>query len=90
MIGVLFAAAVLLAETTPAAADNPADAAPPAAVKAPPVKVNKDGKVCHTEEVLGSRIPKRVCFTPEEEADRAQQDRLNLQHMQGNNSYAGH
>ncbi len=86
MIGVLFAAAVLLAETTPAAAGNPADATPPAAAKAPP-KVNKDGLICRTEEVLGSRIPKRVCFTPEEAAQRAQEDRTNVEHMQGQQNY---
>ena len=89
MISVLFAAAILLAETTPAAAGAQAVAAPPAAA-APAQKVNKDGLVCHTEEIVGSRIPKKVCFTPEQAADRAQQDRENLDHMQGHNSYTTH
>ena len=29
-------------------------------------KVNKNGKICKTEDVTGSRMPKRVCYTPEQ------------------------
>ncbi len=28
--------------------------------------VDKKGKICRTEEVTGSRMPKRVCHTPEQ------------------------
>lgn len=29
-------------------------------------EVNKNGKVCKREDVTGSRMPKRVCYTPEQ------------------------
>ena len=80
MIAAIFTVALLLADTAPAAAT------PPAPTAAAP-KVNKDGLVCHTQEVLGSRIPKKVCTTPEEAADRAAQDRRNIERMQGNTGY---
>ena len=77
MISAILAAALLMAETTPAAA---ADAAAPAVAKGP--KVNKDGMVCHSEEILGTKFPKRVCMTPAQAEDRARQDQADLNHMQ--------
>ena len=79
-------AAVVLAQAAPAAdAPRPADAqVAPADAKGP--KVDKDGLVCHTEEVLGSRIPKRICYTPEAAAQRQQEDRRTIEHMQSRNS----
>jgi hypothetical protein len=82
MISAVFAAALLLAQAAPAAG---ADAPKPVAAAAKAPKVNKDGLVCHTEEILGSRIPQRICFTPEEAAQRQQQDRQNIEHMQSFN-----
>ena len=87
MISAILAAAILLAETTPAAAGSHPAATP---VAAPGPKVNKDGMICHTEEVLGSRIPTRVCMTPEQEAQRRQQDREMTEHMQSQNGYTQH
>ena len=91
MISAIFAVAILMAQSTPAAAapipSTPvvAPAAPSATVNvAKGPKVNKDGLVCRSEPVLGSRIPKKVCMTPAEAADRAQQDQMMLNHMQGN------
>jgi hypothetical protein len=92
MISAIFAAAILMAQSTPAAASAPTPSTPVVAPAAPSAtvnvakgpKVNKDGLVCHTEPVLGSRIPKKVCMTPAEAADRAQQDQMMLNHMQGN------
>ena len=77
-----------MAETTPAVEAAPAappspprrDAHPVKVAKAP--KVNQDGMVCHSEEVLGSHLPKRVCYTPAEAEDRSQQDRQALSHVQ--------
>jgi hypothetical protein len=96
MISAIFAAA-LLAQATPAASaptpSTPVVApAPPGGTTVPGVtvnvakgpKVNKEGLICHSEPVLGSRIPKKVCSTPAEAADRAQQDQMMLNHMQGN------
>ena len=79
MFGAVFAFAIVLADATPAAA--------PAPTKTASIKVNKDGMVCHTEEVLGSRIPKKVCMTPAAAADRAAQDRQMLDHLQQNNGF---
>jgi hypothetical protein len=89
MFSAILAATVLLAQAAPAAAD-PAPASVAAApapdakvVVAQGPKVNRDGLICHTEPVLGSRIPKKVCFTPSQAADRAQQDQMMLNRMQG-------
>jgi hypothetical protein len=91
MISSVLAAALLMAQAAPdaAGAQVPMAAAPaaPAPVAAKGPKVNKDGLVCHTEEVLGSRIPKRICFTPEQLADRKQQDQETLERLQSQNGY---
>ena len=87
MIGAVFAAAILLAETTPAAG-NPA--APAAATPPAPVEqkmVDRDTKVCHNEEILGSRIPKRVCYTQAESEARSQQDRQTVERLQSQKSF---
>jgi hypothetical protein len=90
MIGAVFTVAILLADATPAAA-QPTPAAPAAApadqsASAKP-KVNRDGMVCHTEEILGSRIPKRVCMTPADAEARAHQDQQNLGRIQSQFGY---
>lgn len=85
MIGVVLSAALLLAQATPDAGASANMPAQPAATPAKAPKVNRDGMICHTEEILGSRIPKKVCFTPEQAASREQQDRLNLEHQQSQN-----
>lgn len=86
MISALFAAAILLAETTPAAAPAAAPAAPAAPQAtvdgAPVVKVKRDDMLCKQEEVLGTRIPKKVCYTRAEQEARSQQDRQNVERMQ--------
>jgi hypothetical protein len=84
MFSAVLAAAMLMAETTPAAA---ADAAAPAAVAAPAAaakgpKLNKDGMVCHTEEILGTHFPKKICMTPAQAEDNARQAQEGLNHMQ--------
>ncbi len=87
MISALFAAAILLAETTPAAAPAPMAAVAPAQATADGapavVKVRRnEDMICKQEEVLGSRIPKKVCYTRAEQEARSQEDQKNLQRMQ--------
>jgi hypothetical protein len=75
MILSMLAAVVLMADTPAAAAA--AEAAPPPA--APPVssrqKLTKQGMVCRNQPVLGSKMPKKVCTTPQEDAERKANDR---------------
>jgi hypothetical protein len=89
MIGAVLTVAILLADAAPAAAQPqaPVAAAPGDQVASAKPKVNRDGMVCHTEEILGSRIPKRVCMTPAAAEDRALQDQQNLQRMQSQFGY---
>jgi len=43
------------------------EAGEPASAQAPAtVKPGKDGKVCQLEDVTGSRMKKRICYTPEQ------------------------
>jgi hypothetical protein len=91
MISVIFAAAVLFAQAEPAAASaaNPPAAAPtPGAVS--PVTVTGKKKtqadpnevVCHSEPVLGTLFPKRVCATRQEIADRRNVDQASTRQSQ--------
>ena len=85
MIGAVFALAMLMAEPAPAVAGGaPAPAATPAAGAASPVvKVKRDSDmICHSETMLGSHIPSKVCYTRAEQEERKQQDQKNLNHMQ--------
>jgi hypothetical protein len=87
MFSAILAAALLMAQSTPAAAAAASDPASPPAVAATgattPVKVKRsDDVICHSEEVLGTRFPKKVCYTRAEQEDRAQQDHDNLNRMQ--------
>lgn len=63
MISLVLAAALL------AAGDPPASAPPPAAKTEKP---SKDNLICKREAVLGSRMPRKVCLTPEEWDQRQQ------------------
>jgi hypothetical protein len=78
MIVALLASVVLLAEAAPAAQ--------PAEPDRPPVsgkqKLAKQGMICRNESVIGSKLPRRVCLTPEEDARRRQQDRELTEYMQ--------
>jgi hypothetical protein len=92
MLGALLALALLSSSDAPANTAAPTAAAPAADAPAAPAatakpKVNRDAVVCHTEEVLGSRISKKVCYTPAEAEDRARQDQRNLDHMQSGFGY---
>lgn len=42
------------------------EGAAPSAAETSPVKPGKNGKVCQYEDVTGSRMKKRICYTPEQ------------------------
>ena len=79
MMMIVFVAAAILADVTPAA--SPAAASAPLAVKVDH-RINKLGLICRNEAVLGSRFPKKVCFTPADLAERTQDDRAHLEREQ--------
>ena len=94
ILSAMFAASILLADTTPAAAAAAAAVSPPAAantvspatVTAAPkaAPANKPRVVCRTEAVTGSMFPKKTCYTTDQMAQRRQDERQNLEHMQNN------
>jgi hypothetical protein len=86
----MFAATMLLADTTPAAATaasnvNPATAAAPAK----PAKADKPRVICKSESVTGSLMPKKTCYTTDDYAQRQQDERQNLERMQNNLAMKG-
>jgi hypothetical protein len=93
VISALLAAAFLSAQSSAPAPDavQPASAAAGSAVAiAPkaqaaattPTKVHRDDLVCKNQEVIGSRIPQRVCYTREQQEQREQEDKNNLNRLQ--------
>ena len=91
MISAIFAA-ILLAQAAPPAAQAPAPtpaiAAPAAALAdvkpdaAKVTKVHRDDLLCKEEPVIGSRFPKKVCYTREQQEDRTQQDQNTMNRLQ--------
>ena len=81
----MFAATILLADTTPAAA-TAASTVTPATVtaKAAAPAANKPRLICKTEAVTGSMFPKKTCYTADDLAQRKQEERANLERMQNN------
>jgi hypothetical protein len=80
----MFAATILMADTTPAAATAAATVTP-ATVTAPTTKDAKADKprlICKTEAVTGSLMPKKTCYTSDDLAQRRQEERANLEKMQ--------
>jgi len=87
MISAILATALLMAQAAPAgdagASASPPPSAPGATAAVAPAKAQKsDELICHSEEVLGTRFPKKICYTRSELADRSRQDQENLNHMQ--------
>ncbi len=86
MIGAFFLAAVLLIQADPAAA--PASSQPPTAAspqtttvspavvtaKKPASTLDPNEVICHSEPVLGTLFPKKVCATRQELSDRRRSD----------------
>jgi len=80
MFVALIAATVLMADAT-AAPTTPA--APGAASAQPAKKAEGQQMVCHTEQVLGSRLPVKKCRTAEQAAAEKQDARDQLDRAQG-------
>lgn len=88
MIAIVLAAAALFADATPAAAQT-APAAPPAqaAPAAQPAKgmvVSKktNDYVCHTEQVINTRITKKVCRSKAESDQERAETQQAVERMQ--------
>jgi uncharacterized protein (DUF2147 family) len=81
ILSVLFAASMMLADATPAAA-TAVTPVQPAAAAAPAKKADEDKMVCKTEAVTGSLFPKKTCRLKSEFAHEQQEQRQNLQRMQ--------
>lgn len=75
------------------AAGSPDAATAPSAPSAPPPAVAskaKDDVVCKTEEVTGSRFPKKVCYSKAEAAERRQLEQDHLRDNQTGGLIRGH
>ncbi len=83
MIALLAAFVVMSAAAEPATGP----AAPAAAPEAKKTQGDPNAVVCHKEEVLGTRMSKRICETKEQADSRRKEDQDNLQHIQ--NSVVG-
>ncbi len=83
MFSAVFAAALLFMQATPAATPAPAET-PPAASTVSPVSVtgkkqaavdkNPNEVICHSEAVIGSLFPKKVCASRREMDERRAND----------------
>jgi invasion protein IalB len=88
MIIAILAAGALMFQAAPAAAAAAPDAASPAPAPSGGVTavttavVSKDKLVCHEEQLLGSRLTKKVCATASAVAQRKQEDRQTVEKWQ--------
>jgi hypothetical protein len=93
MISAVFAAAVLFMQAAPAATPSAPPAAAPAgsgsvspvtvtSKKPAAVDLDPNQEVCHSEPVIGSLFPKKVCATRRELSDRRQHDQDVVQEFQ--------
>ncbi|HEY8002652.1 MAG TPA: hypothetical protein VIE16_00400 [Phenylobacterium sp.] len=83
MISAILAAGILLADTTAAVqaqAAKPTAVAPATSVA--PKKDETQEMVCHSEQILGSRMPVKRCRTKGDIATQKLEDRQTLERMQ--------
>lgn len=91
MLTVMLAAVALLADATPAATQAAAPPAAPAAAAAKPAAKAGNDIVCHKEAILGSNIPKKVCFSKAEYEANRTESRSAVEHIQaGTPMMTGH
>ena len=91
ILSAMFAATVLLADTTPAAAAAANTVSPATVTAAPNADAAKKPRlVCRTEAVTGSMFPKKTCYSVEDSAQRKQDERANLEKMQNNIGLQSH
>ena len=94
MIAAIFAAGLLFMQAQPAAdpaAAAPAAASPPSGHPVSPVTVtgrkpqsgdlSQAEVICHSESVIGSRFPKKVCASRRELAERRQEDQATTENF---------
>ena len=82
MISAIFAAAVLLADATPAASEAANAQAPAAAPAAKAKEAGKDGMICRNDPNLGTRLPKKICVRAADAERQRQEDRAALERTQ--------
>jgi 3-oxoacyl-ACP reductase-like protein len=101
MLGAVLAATVLFAQATPAASPSPPASGAAAAQAVSPVTVtgekptanavtaNKpDELVCHSEPVLGTLFPKKICARRDEIAERKRIDQAEVRKAQALRPFA--
>jgi hypothetical protein len=88
MISAMFAAAMLLADASAAAAPQ-ATATPTEAAQPAKTKADKDEMVCRYDSTLGTRLPKKVCTRVGDAEQKSREDRDNLDRMQRMRPLAG-
>jgi len=80
MIRIVLAGAIFFAAVCPAVAG---DNVSPAAAAAGPAKTeDRDKLVCHQEQVMGSHIERKICYTQAEADLRRQEDQKSLERLQ--------
>lgn len=86
MIIALFAATILMADSTAALQAASAPAPQAAAATAPdnakPKKTGATALICKSEAVVGTRLPTKKCRTVEQMAQQKLDDQANLERMQ--------
>jgi hypothetical protein len=82
MISAMFAAAMLLADASAAAAPQAAPAPAAEATQAAKPKADKNEMVCRYDANLGTRLPKKVCTRVGDAQQKSREDRDNLDRMQ--------
>jgi hypothetical protein len=91
ILSAMLAATIMLAEASTPATPSDLTAAPPAPASAKAVAADakapaKDAGrlICHTDTATGSLMAKKTCYRADDMAERKQQERSNLEHMQNN------
>jgi hypothetical protein len=80
MISAILAAGILLADAMQAQDTKPTTVTPATSIA--PKKDDTQEMVCHSEPVLGSRMPVKRCRTKGEMATRKLEDRQTVERMQ--------
>jgi hypothetical protein len=84
----VLAISAVLAQAEPPPSAPPAGVlAAPAAASTPPgspagTKVSRDTLLCRQEQVIGSRIPRKVCYTRNQQEQREQEDHRTMDRLQ--------
>lgn len=80
-----------LAASTPSDTATPSASSPTApAAAAAPASSKKSDMVCKTEEVTGSRFPKKVCYSKAEAEERQRLEQEQLRQNQSGGLIRGH